>query len=104
VTPRGRPDSSVIRSWSRSLLALTTQRPGLAAEYDRPRAAIPPSMTDRPRVIIGVPAGYERPGAPPSASPLKARDDAELAYLISLQLPPRGTVRNVDELPFGLAP
>jgi hypothetical protein len=34
----------------------------------------------------------------------KRRDDAELAYLISLQLPPRGTVCNVDELPFGLAP
>jgi hypothetical protein len=32
------------------------------------------------------------------------RDDAELAYLVSLQLPVKGTVCNVDQLPFGLSP
>jgi pimeloyl-ACP methyl ester carboxylesterase len=36
--------------------------------------------------------------------PSTCRDDAELAYLVSLRLPPRGTVCNVDQLPFGLTP
>ena len=36
--------------------------------------------------------------------PSVCRDDAELAYLVSLQLPPRGTICNVDQLPFGLSP
>jgi pimeloyl-ACP methyl ester carboxylesterase len=36
--------------------------------------------------------------------PSTCRDDAELAYLVSLHLPPKGTVCNVDELPFGLTP
>jgi pimeloyl-ACP methyl ester carboxylesterase len=36
--------------------------------------------------------------------PSTCRDDAELAYLVSLRLPPKGTVCNVDQLPFGLAP
>jgi pimeloyl-ACP methyl ester carboxylesterase len=36
--------------------------------------------------------------------PSTCRDDAELAYLMSLRLPPKGTVCNVDQLPFGLTP
>jgi pimeloyl-ACP methyl ester carboxylesterase len=36
--------------------------------------------------------------------PSTCRDDAELAYLVSLRLPTRGTVCNVDQLPFGLTP
>jgi pimeloyl-ACP methyl ester carboxylesterase len=36
--------------------------------------------------------------------PSTCRDDAELAYLVSLRLPPKGIVCNVDELPFGLTP
>jgi pimeloyl-ACP methyl ester carboxylesterase len=36
--------------------------------------------------------------------PSTCRDDAELAYLVSLRLPPKGTVCNVDQLPFGLTP
>ena len=36
--------------------------------------------------------------------PSVCRDDAELAYLVSVQLPPRGTICNVDQLPFGLSP
>ena len=36
--------------------------------------------------------------------PSTCRDDAELAYLVSLRLPPPGTVCNVDQLPFGLTP
>jgi pimeloyl-ACP methyl ester carboxylesterase len=36
--------------------------------------------------------------------PSICRDDAELAYLVSLQLPAKGTICNVDQLPFGLSP
>ena len=36
--------------------------------------------------------------------PSTCRDDAELAYLVSLQLPAKGTVCAVDQLPFGLSP
>jgi pimeloyl-ACP methyl ester carboxylesterase len=36
--------------------------------------------------------------------PSVCRDDAELAYLVSLQLPAKGTTCNVDQLPFGLSP
>jgi pimeloyl-ACP methyl ester carboxylesterase len=36
--------------------------------------------------------------------PSTCRDDAELGYLVSLQLPPKGTVCNVDQLPWGLIP
>jgi len=36
--------------------------------------------------------------------PSTCRDDAELAYLVSLRLPPEGTVCSVDQLPFGLTP
>jgi pimeloyl-ACP methyl ester carboxylesterase len=36
--------------------------------------------------------------------PSACRDGAELAYLVSLQLPAKGTVCNVDQLPFGLNP
>jgi pimeloyl-ACP methyl ester carboxylesterase len=36
--------------------------------------------------------------------PSTCRDDAELAYLVSLQLPAKGTVCNVDQLPWGLSP
>ena len=36
--------------------------------------------------------------------PSTCRDDAELAYLVSLRLPPEGTVCNVDQLPWGLTP
>jgi pimeloyl-ACP methyl ester carboxylesterase len=36
--------------------------------------------------------------------PSTCRDDAELGYLVSLQLPPKGTVCNVDQLPWGLSP
>jgi len=36
--------------------------------------------------------------------PSTCRDDAELAYLVSLRLPPRGAVCDVDQLPFGLTP
>ena len=32
--------------------------------------------------------------------PSTCRDDAELGYLVSLQLPPKGTVCNVDQLPW----
>ena len=36
--------------------------------------------------------------------PSVCRDDAELAYLVSLQLPAKGAICNVDQLPFGLSP
>jgi len=36
--------------------------------------------------------------------PSTCRDDAELGYLVSLQLPPKGAVCNVDQLPWGLSP
>jgi hypothetical protein len=36
--------------------------------------------------------------------PSICRDNAELAFLVSLRLPPRGTVCDVDQLPFGLTP
>jgi len=36
--------------------------------------------------------------------PSTCRDDAELAYLVSLRLPPEGTVCSVNQLPFGLTP
>ena len=36
--------------------------------------------------------------------PSVCRDDGELAYLVSLQLPAKGTVCNVNRLPFGLSP
>jgi hypothetical protein len=36
--------------------------------------------------------------------PSTCRDDAELAYLVSLRLPSEGTVCNVDQLPWGLTP
>jgi pimeloyl-ACP methyl ester carboxylesterase len=36
--------------------------------------------------------------------PSACRDDAELAYLASLQLPAKGAVCNVDQLPFGPSP
>ena len=36
--------------------------------------------------------------------PSTCRDDAELAYLASLRLPPEGTICNVDQLPWGLTP
>src|SRR5215470_19979545 len=36
--------------------------------------------------------------------PSACRDDAELAYLVSLRLPAKGAVCNVDQLPFGLSP
>src|SRR5215831_13574265 len=36
--------------------------------------------------------------------PSACRDGAELAYLASLQLPAKGTICDVDQLPFGLSP
>jgi len=36
--------------------------------------------------------------------PSTCRDDAELAYLVSLRLPPKGAACDVDQLPFGLTP
>ena len=36
--------------------------------------------------------------------PSACRDDAELAHLVSLQLPAKGTVCNVGQLPRGLSP
>ena len=36
--------------------------------------------------------------------PSTCRDTAQAAYLISVQLPPMGTVCPVDQLPFGLSP
>jgi hypothetical protein len=36
--------------------------------------------------------------------PSTCRDDAELGYLVSLQLLPKGAVCNVDQLPWGLSP
>jgi hypothetical protein len=34
--------------------------------------------------------------------PSTCRDTAQAAYLISVKLPPKGTVCPVDQLPFGL--